>query len=176
MQNSTVAPVETCPEPVPTSEDVHSEGGLKKRVPKRILHFCDGTLEEYSSDEDECKQEKVGETQLAVVNPGTLDWMPWFMHQTSNAGNKALAACDYLGEYLANFFGILSPKYEYEIEQYKKILAEEEERKKEDLELGGWTQKATEVVSTEQNQPTTDQKAPAQPMARNDHNETTQDT
>ncbi|KAF6212666.1 hypothetical protein GE061_013192 [Apolygus lucorum] len=164
MQNSTIAPVEESLDAVPSSENVPGEGGVKKRVPKRVLHFCDGTLEEYSSDEDECKQEKVSETQLAVVNPGTLEWVPWFMYQTSNAGNKALAACDYLGEYLANFFGILSPKYEYEIEQYKKMLAEEEERKKEDLELGGWAQKS-EVVSTEQIQPTAELKAQTQPTA-----------
>ena len=30
----------------------------KKRVPKRILHFSDGVLEEYSTDEDEVEERK----------------------------------------------------------------------------------------------------------------------
>jgi hypothetical protein len=67
-----------------------------------------------------------------------------------------LKACDYLGEGLANFFGITRPKYEYEIEEYKRTLQEvianiystnfgsmiyfqeEEKKKKDDLEMGGW--------------------------------------
>ncbi len=30
-----------------------SEKGKKKKVPRRILHFSDGILEEYSTDEEE---------------------------------------------------------------------------------------------------------------------------
>ncbi|BET01404.1 family with sequence similarity 177, member A1 [Nesidiocoris tenuis] len=165
MQNSAVAPINDLePKELPSDEVPEATVGgstVKKKVPRRILHFSDGTLEEFSSDEDEagdvCKKENASQT-LATINPATLEWIPWLYHQTSFAGNKALAVCDYLGEYLANFFGILSPKYEYEIEQYKKIVAEEEERRKQDLELGGWDQKNTEVVLT-------DQKAQNQPSA-----------
>lgn len=53
-----------------------------------------------------------------------LSWLPWFWYQSIFIGSKALAVCDYLGETLANFFGIISPKYEYEIEQYKRKIAE----------------------------------------------------
>lgn len=46
------------------------------------------------------------------------------MYQTQSAGGLVLKACDYLGEGLANFFGITRPKYEYEIEEYKRTLQE----------------------------------------------------
>jgi hypothetical protein len=44
------------------------------------------------------------------------------MHQTLTAGGAALKVCDYLGESLANLFGITTPKYEYEIEEYKRTM------------------------------------------------------
>lgn len=46
------------------------------------------------------------------------------IYQSSIAGNKALAICDFFGEYLANFFGITTPKYDYEIEYYKRMIEE----------------------------------------------------
>ncbi len=32
--------------------------GQKKKVPRRIIHFSDGVMEEYSSDEDEVEVQK----------------------------------------------------------------------------------------------------------------------
>ena len=40
-----------------------------------------------------------------------MTWMPWIGHLSS----KALAACDHVGESLADFLGITTPKYSYEI-------------------------------------------------------------
>ncbi|XP_014257340.1 uncharacterized protein LOC106671061 isoform X2 [Cimex lectularius] len=124
-----------------------------RKQPKRVLHFSDGTLEEFSTDEEDdvepCSQKKSG-SQVSSVNPATLTWMPWFIYQTVFVGNKTLAMCDFVGEYLASFFGITSPKYEYEIEHFKRMQAEENEKKKDDLELGGWIQQDTNVISSEQ--------------------------
>ena len=36
----------------------------------------------------------------------------------------ALAACDYVGEHLAHFLGITSPKFALEIEEYHRRLRE----------------------------------------------------
>jgi hypothetical protein len=36
-----------------------------EKVPKRTIHFCDGTIEEYSSDEDEPD----ASTQVTSINP-----------------------------------------------------------------------------------------------------------
>lgn len=62
--------------------------------------------------------------------------MPWIAHVSS----KALAACDYVGETLADFLGITAPKYQYEIEEAKR-MSEEAKAEKEaiDLEMAGWS-------------------------------------
>lgn len=53
--------------------------------------------------------------------------------------SKALAACDYVGETLADFLGITTPKYLYEIEEARRMKAEEEAAKKAtDVEMAGW--------------------------------------
>ena len=36
----------------------------------------------------------------------------------------SLKVCDYLGEHLASFFGITTPKYQYEIDEYDRMMAE----------------------------------------------------
>lgn len=90
---------------------------IKVKEPKRILHFSDGTLEEYSSDEEVDQVDTP-----APVQEIPSDWMPWVWYTTSNIGHKTLAVCDSLGEYLADFFGITSPKYQAELEYYKESL------------------------------------------------------
>lgn len=60
------------------SDNAGAEEEPKKRVPKRILHFSDGTLEEYSSDEDEsdiCQPRY--ETQLMQSNLVRYKWLPF---------------------------------------------------------------------------------------------------
>jgi hypothetical protein len=56
----------------------------KKRLPRRILHFSDGILEEYSTEEEEEEQEKKAKEEeeskkTAVVDPRTLRWLPWMI-------------------------------------------------------------------------------------------------
>ena len=56
-------------------------------------------------------------------------------------GSEALKVCDYLGEGLADFFGITSPKYEYEIQEYNRRVEEQKRRdSKISTEFKGWTQ------------------------------------
>lgn len=138
----------------------------RKKVPRRVLHFSDGTLEEYSTDEDEDMTDSRKDTQIAQANPvrqiiihltDTTDdkescvknklikislkylwyslilyhglqrqmtWFPWMWYQAATAASQTLQVCDYLGESLASFFGITTPKYQYEIEEYHRIVAE----------------------------------------------------
>ena len=64
-----------------------------------------------------------------------MTWVPWISHVSS----KALAACDYVGETLADFLGITAPKYQYEIDEAKRMQEEEKAQKKAvDLEMAGW--------------------------------------
>ncbi|CAG2255353.1 unnamed protein product [Mytilus edulis] len=77
----------------------------KKKQPRRILHFSDGILEEYSTDEeDENPPQPVVDTVVA----------------------------DTCGEHLAWFFGITTPKYQYAIDEYYRLKEEEEREKKQD--------------------------------------------
>ena len=55
-------------------------------------------------------------------------------------GNKVLATCDYVGEKIAAALGITTPKYNYEIEQFKKIQKEQEKAVQEEKITGGWMQ------------------------------------
>lgn len=62
-------------------------------------------------------------------------------------GYKVLAACDFLGEKLAYFFGITTPKFNYEIEQFKKMQKERQHAEEEEKTMGGWMQDAARVHS-----------------------------
>lgn len=114
----------------------------KKRVPKRVLHFSDGTLEEYSTDEEELEErrkQEEKEIQQQVADPSTLSWVPWLLYLAWIGATGTLKVCDAAGEKLAWWLGITSPKYYYEIQEAKRMQKEEEERKsRTDAEMAGW--------------------------------------
>ncbi|XP_005096380.1 protein FAM177A1 [Aplysia californica] len=123
---------------VPLDAEAAVGADKKKKKPKRILHFSDGILEEYSSSsEDEDAKKDVG----PLVDPKTLKWAPWCFYYASTAARKALGVADVCGEKLAWFFGITTPKYRYEIEEYKRAQKEleedmEQERRQEEKAQG----------------------------------------
>lgn len=76
--------------------------------------------------------------------------MPWIAHVSS----KALAACDYVGETLADFLGITAPKYQYEIEEAKRMQEEAAaEKKATDLEMAGWRNQESSNMSPPREEP-----------------------
>ncbi|KAJ2951745.1 hypothetical protein O0L34_g13912 [Tuta absoluta] len=104
--------------------------------PTRVLHCSDGVIEEIEED-------KLAEIQSAPndeenINPKTLQWGPWFSYYTWKSGTKVLNAVDYAGESLANFFGITTPKYQIEIDEYERL---QEEKRKMDEDSVGWVPK-----------------------------------
>lgn len=73
------------------------------------------------------------------------------MHQTSWLCSKVLHGCDYAGETLANFLGITSPKYQFEINEYNRIKkAEDAEKRQEQVEMAGWKEqhKYNDLIET----------------------------
>lgn len=83
-----------------------------------------------------------------------MEWLPWTLYRTTQAGSKILQACDYVGEGLANFLGITSPKYQFEIDEYYRTKAQqEEEMKKENEQSFGWhsIEKKNEIITSENN-------------------------
>lgn len=129
---------------VPTvSEKVPEErvDGQKGRVPRRILHFSDGTMEEYSTDEDEPDAPQPDAIDhLRAENPRSMGWAPWAWWWFRYAGYRSLGGVDNLGEKLAYMLGITSPKYQYELDEYYEMKKKEEEEKAQrDVEEAGWT-------------------------------------
>ena len=92
------------------------QSGKKKKVPKRVLHFSDGILEEYSTDEEEREERRKAaeeqEKQQQVADPSTMSWLPWALYLAWLAATNTLAVCDSVGEKLAWWLGITSPKYD----------------------------------------------------------------
>ncbi|XP_044748305.1 protein FAM177B [Coccinella septempunctata] len=99
---------------------------IKLKTPKRVLHFCDGVLEEYSDDEVDCTPSQT----VAAVDTGSLSWIPWTRYKLWSAGSTTFGYMETMGEYLAAFFGITTPKYYFELEEYKKRQAEEQQSQK----------------------------------------------
>lgn len=62
-------------------------------------------------------------------------------------GYKVLGACDYVGEKIASVLGITTPKYSFEIEQFKKIQKEREKAAEEEKTMGGWMQETANIYS-----------------------------
>lgn len=75
------------------------------------------------------------------------------IHRVLNTGNRVLTACDYVGEKIASVLGITTPKYDYEIKQFKKMQAERKEQLEEEKVVGGWMQeKNSENVAASERQ------------------------
>ncbi|XP_072764870.1 uncharacterized protein [Anoplolepis gracilipes] len=123
------------------NSDVETQCTCKlSKKPRRVLQFSDGVMEEYSS-EDEVDMPKNNKT-VSQIDTKNLNWLPWAWHQTTWISSKMLDGCDYVGECLANFFGITAPKYQFEINEFYRLQALEREMfNKEDLEMGGWNEK-----------------------------------
>ncbi|XP_050301459.1 protein FAM177A1-like [Anthonomus grandis grandis] len=115
----------------------------KSKTPKQILEFSDGVLEEYDTDDelipDQAQQEQ-------IVDPATMTWGPWMLYKTWAAGASTLSVVDYAGEVLASFFGITTPRYYFELEEYKRRKALEE---KEEEAKRGWGENKHDVIEVE---------------------------
>lgn len=98
-----------------------------KKKPKRVLHFSDGILEEFSSDEEDddverkrhsaqCYRSQSSAT-VPVKDPRHMRWGEFLLHLSVSFGVKSLNFCDYLGEKFAWMLGITTPKYGYAVDE-----------------------------------------------------------
>ena len=73
------------------------------------------------------------------------------VHYTWWFGSGFLGYCDFFGEKLAWALGITSPKYYYEIQEAKRMIKEEEERKTRlDAEMAGWVEGGGGIVESQE--------------------------
>ncbi|OAF72149.1 hypothetical protein A3Q56_00090 [Intoshia linei] len=88
---------------------------IRVKKPRRIIHCSNGTLPEYSTDEEsEC-----GNIQIADTS--SMTWLHYAYHLSGTFGYKTLAWVDYFGSKIAWFLGITSPKYASEMNYYKRL-------------------------------------------------------
>ncbi|CAG0923074.1 unnamed protein product [Notodromas monacha] len=127
-------------------EDFAPEKRVKK--PKRVLHFSDGVLEEYSDQEgDELDGVSTNGNAVNEVALVPAEWGPWFWFVTTSTLGKLLSMADSAGGTLANFFGITSPKYQLEIDEFERMQQEDKEREEKLKEqMAGW--ESTETCHT----------------------------
>lgn len=55
---------------------------------------------------------------FTFMEQGSLGWINWLRFKTTVVGNVAIQVCDYLGNSLSSFFGITTPKYQFEIDHF----------------------------------------------------------
>ncbi|XP_034832688.1 protein FAM177A1 [Maniola hyperantus] len=115
-------------------EGVDSEVQVTINRPKQVIHFSDG-VEEEIEEEKVNELQSAPETEQSVVDPKNLSWGPWLSHYALKSGSSVLYAVDYAGESLASFFGITTPKYQIEIDEYERL---QEEKQKLEEESVGW--------------------------------------
>jgi hypothetical protein len=100
------------------------------KKPSHLIYCSDGAVEVFDEEPEELPDE-------SSIGTMAHNYLPTPVY---NAGSKLVAAADYAGEKLAYFFGITSPKYEYEIAEFNRLKEEEEQRiKAQDAEYAGWT-------------------------------------
>ncbi|XP_055005487.1 protein FAM177A1-like [Boleophthalmus pectinirostris] len=104
----------------------------KEKVPRRIIHFSSGeTMEEYSTDEEDEEEAEKKDLLPQPAPVSKMTWGPYFWFHMWRAATSTISACDYLGERMANLFGITSAKYQYAIDEYYRIKKEREEEQEE---------------------------------------------
>ncbi|XP_078728249.1 protein FAM177A1-like isoform X2 [Lampetra fluviatilis] len=138
----------------------------RERVPRRIIHFASGeTMEEYSTDEEE--EEEISKQLAAPTDPAKLTWGPYLWFYLFKTGTGTLAVCDFVGEKLADLFGITTAKYQYAIDEYNRSKEEEEEEMEDRLSEEAQRRLDERSQHTETQQPSPSVGGQASPCADN---------
>lgn len=99
-------------------------GSRKSATPKRVIHFADGdTMEEYSTEEEEEREE-----QNSAYDPSKLSWGSYFWFWAGQVASNSISTCEFLGERFAVFFGLTEPKYQYMLNEYRRTQNKEADK------------------------------------------------
>ncbi|XP_036398824.1 protein FAM177A1 [Megalops cyprinoides] len=129
----------------------------KQKLPRRTIYFASGeTMEEYSTDEEE-EEEPEKKDLMSTVDPSKLTWGPYFWFYMWRVATSTISVCDYVGERMASFFGVTSPKYQYAIDEYYRMKKEEEEEEEDNRLSEEAERRFEEQQSQEGQEPMTEQ-------------------
>ncbi|XP_037828865.1 protein FAM177B isoform X2 [Lucilia sericata] len=79
---------------------------------RRVLYFSDGIMEELSESDGEDIGPDITDKSMNVnIDIASLPLGPRIKYQAYQMGSRFLNGIDYVGEGLASFFGITTPKY-----------------------------------------------------------------
>ncbi|XP_043859111.1 protein FAM177B [Dromiciops gliroides] len=118
---------------------------IKRTIPKRIIHFANGdTMEEYSTEEEDEKEELKNTPELATPK---LQWGAYMRLWTVRMASATFSTCDFLGGKLATFFGLDEPKYQYLLNEYYRTQSQEND---EQAEEDGLKAQSVEVSNEKQ--------------------------
>lgn len=100
----------------------------KYRKKKKRNQPLDESSESSTDDERKgCRRKK--ETE---IDPSDMTWPLWVWYYVVAVSSGALKVAEYLGEKLAAFFGITTPRYQYVIDEFYRL--KEQEREEEEAE------------------------------------------
>lgn len=128
---TTLVPLTTTDDEASASEGEDSSARKKRKVKKKkkkkIYHRSDFVGEPSSSEDENAVSKSPSVASITDRNPADLDWLLWFWYYIVVASVATFHGAEFCGEKLADWFGITAPKYQYAINEYHRLKAEEEE-------------------------------------------------
>ncbi|XP_050423908.1 protein FAM177A1-like isoform X2 [Adelges cooleyi] len=108
-------------------------------------YFSDGCVESMPEAADEIDLLR-GQPRHELNEPDK--WSSRLLKRSTDIASSALNKIDYLGESLACFFGITTPKYQFEINYHNNIVQElNSERISDEENMKGWNPQPQEFVT-----------------------------
>lgn len=89
-------------------------------------------LEESSDSSTDDERKSCRRKKETDIDPSDLTWPLWVWYYIVAVSNGALKVAEFLGEKLAAFFGITTPRYQYVIDEFYRL--KEQEREEEEAE------------------------------------------
>ncbi|BHF71933.1 hypothetical protein SprV_0401499500 [Sparganum proliferum] len=83
-----------------------SESSASGKQPKRVIHCSDGTITEYSDDDDAGGPI----VEIQQQDSDALTWPSWLWKQANKASKMVSIVSDWMGEKCASLMGVTEPK------------------------------------------------------------------
>ncbi|KAL7060108.1 hypothetical protein AAHC03_09410 [Spirometra sp. Aus1] len=100
-----------------------SESSISGKQPKRVIHCSDGTITEYSDDDDAVSPT----VEIQQQDSEALTWPSWLWKQASKASKMVTIVSDWMGEKCASLMGVTEPKFDLYIREHEFLKKQEEE-------------------------------------------------